>query len=215
MTKDDSVGKEIEAACANCGEGTSHVVRASMREVGSDQPNPDWSYDWINEYEIIQCGGCKMLSFRKVHSNSEDFDGEGYVETIELFPSRVKGRAPLNDYVLLPMALQRIYLETLKALNSEQPVLAGIGIRAAVETVCKDQGATGKDLEKKIDDLVSKHVLTRAGADILQKLRVMGNKAAHEVEPHNVQQLGFALDVIDNLVSSVYILPQHAKARFT
>lgn len=214
-TKDDSIGKEIEAACGKCGDGTSHVVRASMKQQGSDEPQPGYSYEWINDYEIIQCGGCKTLSFRKVSSNSEDFGPDGYEDTVELFPSRVSGRSPINDYFLLPLALQRIYIETLKALNSDQPVLAGIGIRAVVETVCKEQSAEGRDLEKKIDDLVTKHVLTRAGADILQKLRVMGNKAAHEVEPHNVQQLGFAFDVIDNLVSSVYILPHHAQARFS
>jgi hypothetical protein len=78
-----------------------------------------------------------MFSFRKAQSNSEDFDGMGHPETIELFPSRVKGRAPVNDHELLPAALQRIYLETLKALNSEQPVLTGVGVRAIVETVCK------------------------------------------------------------------------------
>jgi hypothetical protein len=47
-----------------------------------------------------------------------------------------------------------------------------------------------------------------------QKRRVMGNKAAHEVEPHNVQQLGFAFDVIDNL-RVVGLLPHHAQARFS
>lgn len=216
ITKDASVGKEIEAACAKCGEGTTHVVRASVTEHNSDEPQPGCSFEWINRYEIIQCGGCKMFSFRKAQSNSEDFDPatNSWPEVIELFPSRVKGRAPINDYGLLPVALQRIYQETLKALNSGQPVLTGIGVRAIVETVCKDQKAPGRNLKSKIDNLVAKNVLTEAGADILHKLRVLGNNAAHEVEPHDVLQLGFALDVIDNLVSSVYILPHHAKARF-
>lgn len=214
FTKDATVGSEIETSCSKCGEGTAHTVKASMKEEGQDYYGEDWMYGWINELEIIQCAGCKMLSFRKSHSNSEDSDEDGTIVTVELFPSPVKGRGPINDHTLLPKALQRIYLETLKALNSEQPVLAGIGIRAAVENICKEQNASGNDLEKKIDDLVTKHVLTQAGAAILQKLRVMGNKAAHEVEPHDVLQLGFAFDVIDNLVSAVYILPHHAKAQF-
>lgn len=216
ITKDDGVGSEIEAACAKCGEGVAHVICASIKEHNADEPHSGYSFEWINQFAIIQCGGCKMFSFRRAQSNSEDFDpltGD-HPEMIELYPSRVKGRAPINDYELLPGPLQRIYLETLQALNSELPVLAGVGIRAIVETVCKDQAATQGTLQKKIDELVSKHMLTLAGAEILQKLRVLGNKAAHEVAPHDVLQLGFALDVIDNLISSVYILPHHAKARF-
>lgn len=125
--------------------------------------------------EIIQCGGCKQFSFRKTQSNSEEYDPVTG-EHPGLYPSRVQGRTPVNDHELLPTALQRIYLETLSAINSEQPVLAGIGIRAIVETVCRQQNADGKDLEKKIDDLVTKQVLPRAGADILQKLRISGTR---------------------------------------
>lgn len=216
VTKDYKVGEEIEAACATCGDGKTHVIRASIKEYNADEPFPGATFEWIDTFQIIQCGGCKSYSFRKTQSNSEDFDPEtgDHPDVVQLYPSRVKGRAPVNDHKLLPAKLQRIYLETLKALNSDQPVLAGIGIRAIVETVCKDQSAVGRDLQKKIDDLVIKYILSRAGADILQKLRVLGNKAAHEVDPHNVLQLGFGLDVIDNLVSSIYILPHHAVANF-
>jgi hypothetical protein len=80
--------------------------------------------------------------------------------------------------------------------------------------VCKDQLPDGNDLYHRIEDLVTRHLLSRAGADVLHKLRVLGNHAAHEVRPHDVMQLGFGLDVIDNLVSSVYILPRHAQMKF-
>jgi len=216
ITKDDGVGEEIEATCAKCGDGKTHVIRSSIKEYNADEHHHGASFEWIDKYQVIQCGGCKNYSFRKTQSNSEDYDPytRDHPEVVTLYPSRIKGRAPVNDHKLLPAALQQIYLETLKALNSDQPVLAGIGIRAIVEAVCKDQNATENKLEKKIDELVAKQVLTRAGADILHKLRILGNKAAHDVKPHDVQQLGFAFDVIDNLVSSVYILPHHAKATF-
>ena len=216
VTKDDGVGEEIQASCAKCGDGKTHIIRSSIKEYNADEYNHGALFEWIDKFQVIQCGGCKNYSFRKTQSNSEDFDpmSSDHPEVVELFPSRVKGRAALNDHELLPAALQQIYLETLRALNSDQPVLAGIGIRAIVETVCKEQKATERKLEIKINDLVSKQVLTREGANILHKLRVLGNKSAHDVKPHDVQQLGFAFDVIDNLLSSVYILPHHAKATF-
>lgn len=215
ITKDDGVGEEIQASCVKCGDGKAHAIRSAIKEYNVEE-HYYGSSEWINKYQVIQCGGCKSYSFRKTQSNSEDPNpmSDDDPEVVEVFPSRVNGRAALNGHELLPAALQQIYLETLQALNTAQPVLAGIGIRAIVETVCKEQKATGRKLEIKIDDLVAKQVLTREGANILHKLRVLGNKSAHDVEPHDVQQLRFAFDVIDNLLSSVYILPHRANATF-
>ncbi|WP_419601156.1 DUF4145 domain-containing protein, partial [Thiolapillus sp.] len=114
---------------------------------------------------------------------------------------------------LLPSNLQLIYNETIKSINFGQAVLTGMGIRAIVETVCKDinankdKNANRKDLCEKINDLATQGVLTKKDADILHKLRILGNEAAHEVKPHNNATLTLALDVIDHLLKGVYILP--------
>jgi len=86
-------------------------------------------------------------------------------------------------------------------------ILSGIGIRAIVEAVCKEKKTTGKNLQERIDDLVKKQLLTPASAEILHNLRVLGNKASHEVKPHNAEQLAVAMDVIDHLLMDAYILP--------
>jgi len=132
----------------------------------------------------------------------------------DIFPNPEEGRVSVEDANLLPPNLKRIYDETLKSLNSNQPVLTGIGIRAIVETVCKDKIAVGTDLFCKINGLVAQGVLTKDGAGILHKLRTLGNEAAHEVKPHDNVQLGLAFDVIDHLLQGVYILPIHAKEKF-
>ena len=114
----------------------------------------------------------------------------------------------------LPSKVQRIYAETLQALNSKSPILAGIGLRALVETVCHEKSAQGANLLQKIDDLTAKSVLTPAGAQILHKIRTLGNAAAHEVKPHSEKQLGLAMDVVEHLLTDVYILPKQVEAEF-
>ena len=137
-----------------------------------------------------------------------------YLTREELYPNPEETRVSLSDDHLLPENLYRIYSETLGALNSGSPVLTGIGIRAIIETVCKDKKATGRDLYDRINDLVGQGVLTTEGAEILHKLRVLGNAAAHEVKPHSSTQLGLAFDVVEHLLQGVYILPHHAKQEF-
>lgn len=176
---------------------------------------------WAIDHQIIQCLGCKTISFRKASSNSEDwvqtsYDGDGeYVVDESIYPSRVDGIKGLGDDThYLPTNVRRIYDETLQALSNQSPVLAGIGLRALLETVCKEKSATGHDLLKKIDSLVSASVLTPASAAILHKIRTLGNLAAHEVKPHSDRQLGLAMNIVEHLLKDVYILPKQAESEF-
>ena len=216
VEKDKNIIDTPTVACIRCKGKTKHSVLSSIEVSGEIYESSAWSYYWDDTFQIIQCRGCETISFRKLHQNSEDFyddpDSHDSITAIEeiLYPSRSEERNPIKDDMLLPINLQRIYQETIKALNSSQPVLAGIGIRAIIETVCKEKEATGNDLFTKINELVINGVLTQEGAVILHKLRVLGNKAAHEVKPHSNVQLDLAMNVIDHLLMGVYILPYHA-----
>lgn len=210
--------QRIECACRECHRSTKHEIVTEATQRGSYSYGDD-EINWVIEYQVVRCMGCETLSFRRVSSNDLDLvqvgPGEwGHDEQEDLYPSPHERRQPLADVILLPDKIQRIYEETLTALNSRQEVLCGIGVRAIVETVCKDKNSAGNDLSKQINALVNQGVLTQDGADILHKLRTLGNKAAHEVKPHTPQELGLAFDVLDHLLLGVYILPIHAKQTF-
>lgn len=212
-------GQTVECSCSECHRSTKHEIVTEATKNGS-VGSREYEIYWSTEYQVIRCRGCETLSFRRVSSNSEDtpiqIGEDEWEENIceELFPSPHEGRKSLSDNQLLPDKIQRIYEETLTALNGQQEVLCGIGIRAIVETVCKDKSAAGGDLSSKINSLIGLGVLTLDGANILHKLRTLGNNAAHEVKPHTPKELGLAFDVLDHLLLGVYILPEHAKRTF-
>ena len=215
-----SEGKpNIDSSCRICKRSTKHAILSGTELSGSTPMGHGDYFQWNNEYQIIQCLGCETVAFRETHENSEDYyqvgpDDYEHALSVDIYPNPEEGRNLIQDDYLLPIDLQRIYSETIKSINNGLAVLTGIGIRAIVETICKDKNAAGKDLYKKINDLVTQGVLTKDGADILHKLRTLGNEAAHEVKPHDKVQLGLALDVIDHLLQGVYILPHHAKIKF-
>jgi hypothetical protein len=211
-------GEEHDLPCSKCTGKTAHKVLASV-DVRGDEGDGD--YQWAIDNQIVQCLGCKTVSFRRASSNSEDYiplDHDGnydYLVDEKLYPSRREGLKGLGDEVVyLPGNIRRIYEETLMALSNQAPVLAGIGLRALLETVCKEKSATGKDLLKKIDSLVSTGILTPASAAILHKIRALGNAAAHEVKPHSDKQLGLAMDIVQHLLKDVYILPKQVETEF-
>lgn len=211
-------GQKVDCLCRECNRNTKHEIITEATLNGSSGP-AQFEVNWTVEHQIIRCLGCETFSFRKTSGSDHDIVQTGedkweYQPTIEVYPTPLEGRQPLTDVDLLPDKIQRIYEESLKALNTEQPVLCGIGIRAIIETVCKDKAATGGDLYSKINSLVGLGVLTQDGADILHKLRTLGNNAAHEVKPHSLKELGLAFDVVEHLLLGVYILPKHAKKTF-
>jgi len=215
-----TLNEEHQVSCIKCSGKTTHKVVASY-DLRGDYDDGHYSMQWATDHQVIQCLGCKTVSYRKASSNSEDWiqrshDGEGeYVIDETLYPSRIDGIKGLEDDThYLPTNVRRIYDETLQALSSQSRVLAGIGLRALLETVCKEKNATGHDLLKKIDSLVAASVLTPSSAAILHKIRTLGNSAAHEVKPHSDKQLGLAMNIVEHLLKDVYILPKQAESEF-
>ncbi len=211
-------GKKIDCRCRECNRDTKHEILTEATHRGTYGP-AGFGVDWAVDYQVVRCLGCETLSFRRAEGTEEDMVQVGedeweYQPRVDVYPSPSTGRLALPDSNLLPEKVHRIYGETLSALNETQPVLCGIGVRAIVETICKDKSAVGNDLFNKINHLVAIGVLTPDGAAILHKVRTLGNHAAHEVKPHSLQELGLAFDVIDHLLLGVYILPVHATQTF-
>jgi hypothetical protein len=211
MDFDKNIDEERRLACVECDGETWHKVLRSAHEATPDSWNSSWG-----DYEILMCQGCRTLSFRQVTWSELDYigpdvDGEPSFDKEQLlFPSRVKGRKKLRYYSQLPKDVAKIYDETHKAISSEQPILGGMGIRALVEAVCSEKATTGSNLKERIDNLVTLGVLTKEGADILHHTRIYGNRAAHETASIKEEDLGVLMDIAENLLENVYILPMRA-----
>jgi len=219
-TANKSLGEEHQVPCTKCSGRTAHKVLASV-DFDGEEKDGNWWFAWTEKYQIIQCQGCKSLSFRLAKSNSEDIypvDDQGnceHAEDVSLYPPRIEGVEGLGDELrYLPPNVARIYEESLMALTNQAPVLVGIGLRALVETVCKDNNANGKDLQAKINSLVTASVLTPVEASVLHKIRTLGNAAVHEVKPHTDLQLRLAMGIVEHLLKAVYILPRQVEGAF-
>lgn len=213
--KREQEGIDIQAMCRDCLRETAHRVISSA-ELKGEYSEGQFSVTSWDEYQVIECKGCRTITFRHCNRHTEHTDhdpltGEEFLIPQETFyPEPFTGRSPVHDSDLLPSELRAVYEETLIALDNDLCVLASIGIRAMVETMCKDKDAKGKDLAERIDALVLKGVVGAEGAEILHSLRIMGNKAAHEVKPHPKAELQIAMNAIEHALQGAYILPIQA-----
>jgi hypothetical protein len=211
---DYTKGQEGRFQCVGtCRASTFHEVLASV-----DLKMGFLGGVGFDHYQVVRCRGCLKVSFRYLTKRPNFLEPvsltrktKKIITTEELYPPRSSKQRPLSDSHQLPEAVGRIYRETFKALTSRQPVLTGIGIRALIEAVCKERSASGKNLQEKIDNLVTLGLLTRENADFLHGLRILGNQTAHEVVPHSKEKLGIAAEVVEHLLTTVYLIPLKAK----
>jgi hypothetical protein len=207
----DPKEKEIWAPCLKCAGKTAHKC---LTEVDVSDHDPKYDVQGWIQYYVVQCGGCKTISFCKESQFSEDWDfdeeGHQYLPTTQkVFPNRIAGRPLLEDINLIPHGIAEIYKETHEALAGQQPILTGIGLRAIVEAVCKTEGINEK-LFKAIDELETKGILTNSGVQILHHIRILGNDAAHEVKANGQAELLAAFEVVEHLLRTIYIIPAKA-----
>jgi len=211
---DKTVGETHKLPCGMCDLKTNHVTLKSVRNNWSDSR---YEMSGREEFEIVKCQGCDQISFRSTSSNSEDCltDNETgeliYPENERLYPNRIEGRKPLNDTHYLPFEIRNIYSETHGAMCSKLDTLAGAGIRIIIESICKEESAQGSDLKKKIDDLSTKGILTKQEAETLHSTRILGNRSVHEIVASSNEELDVAMDIVENLIKTVYIIPKKAE----
>jgi hypothetical protein len=218
-TKGNDVGSIKPLQCHSCGQVTNHEVLSSINERGEDEgPTEGYSTWWKNRHWTLACKGCDQVSYLKESCFSEEMehDAQGnpyYPWTREIYPKRTE-REGMGDAHLLPEAVRLVYEETVAALNNRMPILAGIGIRAILESICKDRASPGGRLIERIDGLASQGYLSPEGKKTLHQIRSLGNESAHEAKPHKVSQLALALDICEHVLAEVYIIPPRVEALF-
>jgi hypothetical protein len=195
--------------CFHCKVPCRHTViaAADVERIIGDEAGREHDV-----HQLVQCGGCRKVGYRQLIS-FYDMDGTESLLTLEeLFPRRddrtKKGRRSMEGLKNVPERPRSIYLETMRAFNSGQAVLAGVGIRAIVECVCKHKRVAGSDLRKKVDALGTAGFLSAAEVKLMHRLRYLGNRAAHEGNSPSREDLDAGLSITEHLLRAVYVAPK-------
>lgn len=214
VVNDKSKGQEVKLPCLQCSTETIHKVISSVDIRGVEEEQPGYViFDYETIYQIVKCQGCNSYSFRTDWTNSEDGYDDPHTDVYypnhheELYPGRMRNCPKLKDSEHIPNNIYQIYEEVYQSICNKQTILAGIGIRLIVESICKHKGAKQSNLYARINELVDMGVLTREGVAILQNIRIIGNASAHDGIDHGEETLIAAINVINHLLTGVYILP--------
>ena len=108
----------------------------------------------------------------------------------------------------MPKLLNDLYEEVEGAFKENSNILAGVGLRMLVEALCLEQKIKGRNLQEKIKNLHTSGLISANEVPILDKLRLIGNFSAHEIKGLSISKLEYALDIVNHVLKSIYILPK-------
>ena len=172
--------KEVQQPCASCDRETWQLILYS-------HVDSIYEYRMDTIHEVLQCRGCKDISFRKVvidYENAYPIDEDEWdvPKDITSYPSVLKGHREVEDIDDVPSTVNKIYRQSVHAIRDQANILAGIGLRATIEAICNDRNITARTLDKKIDGLAKGGLISQKDAERLHAIRFLGNDAAHDIQ---------------------------------
>lgn len=114
--------------------------------------------------------------------------------------------APRELHETVPDAIRSLYAEASKCEQASAMRGAGVLYRAAVEELVKDQGAAGKDLYNKIEDLKIKG-LDDGLVDDLHEARMLGNDSIHAGIVYSAEEVADVAALIEEASVTLYVQP--------
>jgi hypothetical protein len=205
--------RAIYTHCNDCKKETNHAVLFYKKVIEKIELDEDDEIGSIEEYMAAQCKGCETISFVIRHSGElfqTGVDEEEYVDDNYPSPTYESDFNFLtqDEQRELPHALDELYRQVQAALEQDANILAGVGLRMLVEAICMEQNIDGANLKIKIEKLHDNGLISKNSIPILDKLRAIGNMAAHEIKGFPPDKLTYALEIINYILKNVYVLPK-------
>lgn len=197
--------------CSHCGNRTPHAREFEYEhsmfwdELDEKVYAP---YTWLG----YACGTCGGLNIYGAFFNLDLQEEE--LEKAKLHPRGADMLPPphtLSPNQPIPERVLRHYQEVWPLRHRAPAAFIG-QVRRLMEAVCLHQGATGKDLFAKLQDLSAKGVFPGYFTQITDLLRKVGNMGAHAVEEDlSIWDAELIDDFFRSILDYVYIAPARIK----
>ncbi|MFV3290771.1 DUF4145 domain-containing protein [Pseudomonas sp. NY11955] len=196
--------------CRTCYRSTRHEISAEV----TDRVQEEWN-DELHSWRIVRCLGCHTYSFQKKFEDFDEIeespDGDlRHAVSFDVYPSVIKNHRGLSYTYFLPPLIRTVYIQSVTALSQNANVLASIGLRACIEAVCNSLDISGSNLQRRIDQLFKAGYVSNGDKKRLHAIRFLGNDAAHEIKQPKSVDIRIALEIVEHLLNTVFILEKRA-----
>lgn len=198
--------------CNRCGHTSIHRVEVEFEAKWDDENG----YFGGEEHKILRCGGCDSIKYSVSSWDSQEWDedenGQTYFKrTVKVYPAPLVKKLDADYLFNLPLKIYYVLTETLDAQSNNNLILATVGLRILVETICDASKCTSKTLAGKINELETNGLLSSEEKSLFHKVRTFGNKGAHLGEAMSTDQIASGLDISTHLLEKIFVDPVKKK----
>jgi hypothetical protein len=186
-----------------------------VEQVRLDKPIRFDENEAVFLYSLWVCQGCDTATLQEACTAKALVSDNGLQVdwTYDFHPRRLKEgwqRKPFS----MPLKLGIIYQEVVESFNAGLVTLCSVGLRALLEGICVNKGITKEvawGLEKKIDKLGEYGHVPVDIARSIKSFKFIGDSAAHRLEVPEEEDLVLAIEVMEELLTSLYSLDYKAQ----
>jgi hypothetical protein len=203
------MGLLTKAHCNACGPDRNHEVLRSVRKEGEEQIEEGISIWWVDEYELLTCAGCEVVTLRHTHRFSEDDNAK-----VTYYPPAAARRRPRwmgslryknfsfdRGASTLHSLLDEIYV----ALDNDSRALAGMGIRAILDKIMAEKIGEKRTFKESIEAFEGAGHVSRDEGKRLDTIIEAGHAATHRSWRPSATDLHVLLDVMESIIERLYI----------
>jgi uncharacterized protein DUF4145 len=195
----------INMDCNSCGR-VRHEVIAKI-DGFSDVEDFDDEFKLYTDttFFIYQCSGCREIVVKRVLNFSEWDHPE-----VRYFPPRSSRKAP-KWIEKLEYPVKSLLEEIYRSLDASNRCLPLMGARTLVDMVALEKVGDIGGFGKKLSELQKQGYISEKNRELLEATLDAGNAAAHRGYKPNFNIVSRVMDIVENLLESVYIFEEAAE----
>lgn len=206
--------EELKVHCNNCIGERKHTVlfTKSFRHDELEEESKRIQFSEIDKYLLVECKGCESIGLIIDHWSSAS--GGDYIEQYP--PKKIKKEPEwLFELMLSEMFLNPFKTDFLReiytALRNNTPRLAVIGMRALLEQLMIENVGDNGSFVKNLNKFEEQGFLSKIQRAATEPLIEAGHASTHRGFKAKTEEIVYLLDVIENLIESIYV--NHKKAK--
>lgn len=198
----DNNDNYIIEECRHCGNKTKLDIVGKYIENGEPEELL-YEQTWL----MLKCCVCGKISLASIYSGEDTVLGytDGEYEYDKIYTTHF----PVETYkgTNVPENVDNAFSSALKVRYVDN-IICLMALRRTLEIICKDKGAKGKTLEKKILNLTERCIFPQIINEASDILRILGNEAAHgddvNYDERTIQEM---INYTQIIIEYVYVIP--------
>ena len=205
MAKDVSKTVLERVHCNRCRRKTRHRIAGTAIDEGTDWEEHVGEILWRTNFEMLQCCGCGEAVLRRTHSWSEDPDPD-----VRFFPPPLSRHPPRWTWNI-PQNLKAVLDEVYHSLDANNLSLPMMGARSLLDMLIVEKVGDVGTFKQKLQKLQDAGFVAAKNVEVLEAALDVGNAAAHRGHAPKAAEMNAVMDIVENLLHAVYVLPGMAQ----